>query len=268
MVNSKGLRKRSSWVSSGFKLKIDPQNSSITTFTLCSVDTPYSNHSNRRPLSGFVLTSRLPQEGGPLIETMTGDPLFSTAGIDEYPRENLSPLPQYSFIHKAARQTQADLHLRLSHLSPDPRRRRMSSPKANRTTTQRSSHPTAATQPTVPPTSEASQLCRHYRRATRPDPQSRLWPLLPPPAQHHAISVMHRAGYLFQYRHRRRLLHRNQAAARMPGCRSCFRFPRQAALPGRIRHHHARRIASRLTCLSSRGVGCGTGMGGRTCVCS
>ena len=104
MVNSKGLRQRSSWLSSRFKLKIDPQNSSITTFTLCSVDTPYSNHSNRRPSSGFVLRSRLPQEGRPLINAMAGDPLLNTAGIDEYPRENLSPLPHYSFIHKAARE--------------------------------------------------------------------------------------------------------------------------------------------------------------------
>ena len=113
MVNSKGIRKRSSWVSSRFKLKIDPQNSSITTFTFCSVDTPYSNHSNRRHSSGFVLTSRLLQEAKPqaLIEPMAGDPLLNGANetgnlyspeIDEYPRDNLSPLPRSSFIPKAA----------------------------------------------------------------------------------------------------------------------------------------------------------------------
>ena len=154
----------------------------------------------------------------------------------------------YRFLE--LRQTQGDLRLRLFRLSLDPLTRRTYSLKASRKTTQRSSHPAAATSPTTrPPTSEASQLCRHYRRATRPDPQSRLWPLPPRPAQHHTIFVVHREGYLSQclLLRRRRLLRSSQAAvhARMPGCRSCFQFPRQAALPGRIRHHHARRIASR-----------------------
>jgi hypothetical protein len=107
MVNSKGLRKRSSWLSSRFKLKIDPQNSSITTFTFCSVDTPYSNHLNRRHSSGLVLTSRSPNEGRPLIERMACDPLLNTAdactdtsdhyspGIDGCAQEILSPIPRH-----------------------------------------------------------------------------------------------------------------------------------------------------------------------------
>ena len=106
MVNSKGLRKRSSWVSSRFKLKIDPQNSSITTFTFCSVDTPY-----RQPPSGFMLTSRLLQEGRPIIEPMACDPLLNTANtyaetgdryIPEIAQDHLSPISRNPFIPKTA----------------------------------------------------------------------------------------------------------------------------------------------------------------------
>jgi hypothetical protein len=107
IVNSRGLRKRSSWVSSRFKLKIDPQNSSITTFAFCPADTPYRNHREAQPSSGIVLTSRLLQEGRPLIERITCDPLLNTAnaytetgdqyspGIDGYAQENSSPIPRH-----------------------------------------------------------------------------------------------------------------------------------------------------------------------------
>lgn len=107
IINSRGLRKRSSWLSSRFKLKIDPQNSSITTFAFCPADTPYRNHRDAQPSSGIVLASRLLQEGRPLIERMACDPLSNTAdacadtsdhyspGIDGYVQENLSPIPRH-----------------------------------------------------------------------------------------------------------------------------------------------------------------------------
>ena len=75
--------------------------SSITTFTFCSVDTPHRDHSNRRPSSGFVLTSRRP-----LIGPVTCDPLLHTAntyaetcdrynpGIGEYAQDYLSQIPR------------------------------------------------------------------------------------------------------------------------------------------------------------------------------
>jgi hypothetical protein len=164
--------------------------------------------------------------------------------------------------------------LQPSRRSLDRHTRRTFSPKPSRSTTQ-SCH-TEVTRPARPyraptPTSGASQLYQ-LSRATRPGPRSRLSPLPPRPALHRAISAAHRADYLSRCRRRRRLhLRRSQAAARAPGCRSCFRFPPPAALlPGR--DHHAPRTASRWTYLSLRVVGSGTrmgmGMGGRTCVCA
>ena len=116
IINSRGLRKRSSWPSSRFKLKIDPQNSSITTFRFCPEDPEYPN---AQTSSDFVLTSRLPQEGRPLVERVAPDPLPNTVhsypgtgdqfspGIDEYALGKLSPMPrnpigQRSFFSNSA----------------------------------------------------------------------------------------------------------------------------------------------------------------------
>ncbi len=129
IINSRVLRNRNSpWSSSRSKLlcnsrstfKIDPQNSSITTFRFSSAETPYSGHPNAQTSSGFVLTSRLLHEapGRPLIERVVSDPLLNTAdayskagdqystGIDEYAQEQRPLMPRnpkrHSFFSKTA----------------------------------------------------------------------------------------------------------------------------------------------------------------------
>ena len=116
IVNSRLLRKRiSPRPSSRFKtlcnthstFNIDPQNSSITTFRFCSEDAHYSDLSNVQISSGFVMTSRLLQEGRPLIErVLVGNPqrntthTYSETGdqyrprLDEYAQEQRSPMPR------------------------------------------------------------------------------------------------------------------------------------------------------------------------------
>jgi hypothetical protein len=112
IINSRLVRKRvSPWPSSRSKtlcssrstFKIDPQNSSITTFRFCSADTSYSDIPNAQTSSGYVLTSRLLQEDRSLIERVVGDPQTDaysetgdeySPGIDEYAQEQRSPMPR------------------------------------------------------------------------------------------------------------------------------------------------------------------------------
>jgi hypothetical protein len=110
IINSRGLRKHSPQPSSRFKLKIDPQNSSIATFRFCSEDTPSS---------GFVLSSRLLQDDRPLIERVACNHLLNdvdayskpgnqySPGIDDDGQDQLSPMPRnlmrrHSFFSKTA----------------------------------------------------------------------------------------------------------------------------------------------------------------------
>ena len=110
IINSRALRNHSPQPSSRFKLKIDPQNSSIAIFRFCSADTP---------LSGFVLPSRLLQDERPLIERVACNQLLNDAdayskpgnqyspGIDDDEQDQLSPMPRnptrrHSFFSKTA----------------------------------------------------------------------------------------------------------------------------------------------------------------------
>ena len=121
IINSR-LRKRiSPWSSSRSKtlcdsrstFKIDPQNSSITTFRFCSAETSYSDLPNAQTSSGFVLKSRLLQEDGRLVERVVGDPLTNTAdaagdqyspGMDAFARSPMprNPKRQHSLFSKIA----------------------------------------------------------------------------------------------------------------------------------------------------------------------
>lgn len=126
IIDARVLRNRvSQWSSSSLKLlctsrstfKIDPQNSSITTFRFCSADTSYNDHHpNAQTSSGFVLTSRLLQEGKFMIERVASDPLLNTAdayfetgdqysaGIDEEQRSSMprNPMRQHALFSKTA----------------------------------------------------------------------------------------------------------------------------------------------------------------------